>query len=451
MADTRSTVDRSDPEISERIFRKLVPPASVTQVAKTLVSLIRHANLLESASWCLSLFADMVRLNVGQVELFTIRRGWLRLVTTSFSLSGEFAGVELESTAQPVYRSVPIDSIIAHVDLAATHVVPAVCLQAARAYIEEAAHRKRRSPFSRAHSVGLVQYLESEVSEHVPQPSYVVVDKNRHSDQVGHVNRVTDDLNGRAFLFSWNPTYGTPETLLPESQEIERVGSATTTWRSGSRRTLPLNSRAFLIRLGSEPRGIVGAGWTRTEPDETPRIEIEFEVLGDAPFVPMSTLKSGTLATFGWSIQGSGVLLPEDIAQELEALVPVSQLQGADAEFEGEEGSAVMRSHLAIERDRRLVVAKRSTVLHRDGRLACEVCGVDFLEMYGERGRNFCEVHHRFPLGGQQGARMTRLGDLAILCANCHRMIHREPFVSVDELRAALCSAALRRSRAQGQ
>jgi 5-methylcytosine-specific restriction protein A len=33
----------------------------------------------------------------------------------------------------------------------------------------------------------------------------------------------------------------------------------------------------------------------------------------------------------------------------------------------------------------------------------------------------------------------TKLSDLALLCANCHRMIHaRRPWLSMDELRAYL-------------
>lgn len=34
------------------------------------------------------------------------------------------------------------------------------------------------------------------------------------------------------------------------------------------------------------------------------------------------------------------------------------------------------------------------------------------------------------------GSTRTRLSDLALLCSNCHRMIHRRrPFASIDELR----------------
>ncbi len=62
-----------------------------------------------------------------------------------------------------------------------------------------------------------------------------------------------------------------------------------------------------------------------------------------------------------------------------------------------------------------------------DGRLRCEVpgCGFDFLEVYGELGRGYAHVHHLLPLSrSPEEGRILRLGDLAIVCPNCHAMIH---------------------------
>jgi predicted HNH restriction endonuclease len=62
------------------------------------------------------------------------------------------------------------------------------------------------------------------------------------------------------------------------------------------------------------------------------------------------------------------------------------------------------------------------------GRLLCEVpgCGFDFVERYGVLGEGFAHVHHLAPLGGapDDGFAVT-LQDLAIVCPNCHAMIHR--------------------------
>jgi len=59
--------------------------------------------------------------------------------------------------------------------------------------------------------------------------------------------------------------------------------------------------------------------------------------------------------------------------------------------------------------------------------LSCEVrgCGFDYLATYGELGRDYAQVHHLKGLVGLSKGRRIRLEELAIVCANCHVMIHR--------------------------
>jgi HNH endonuclease len=62
-----------------------------------------------------------------------------------------------------------------------------------------------------------------------------------------------------------------------------------------------------------------------------------------------------------------------------------------------------------------------------DGRLLCEVprCGFDFSSRYGRLGEGYAHVHHRVPLAkASRAGTHTKLSDLAIVCANCHAMIH---------------------------
>ena len=110
-------------------------------------------------------------------------------------------------------------------------------------------------------------------------------------------------------------------------------------------------------------------------------------------------------------------------------------LPDVDLDLEGKEGSRVLVRHLRVERDYRLVRAKKEAVLAATGRLACEVCGFDFHTTYGVRGKGFCEVHHMKSLA-RGGKRKTRLSDLAVVCSNCHRMLHRgERVLTPAELR----------------
>lgn len=110
------------------------------------------------------------------------------------------------------------------------------------------------------------------------------------------------------------------------------------------------------------------------------------------------------------------------------ASTPVRPRASVDAELEFLEGR--VRKRLVIHRGReaRLRVQKIMQRLRVDGRLRCEVpgCGFDFLKRYGELGRGYAQVHHLRSLSSaDRGGTRTSLKDLAIVCANCHAMIHR--------------------------
>jgi hypothetical protein len=96
-----------------------------------------------------------------------------------------------------------------------------------------------------------------------------------------------------------------------------------------------------------------------------------------------------------------------------------------------EEVSAVegeLRQRLVRHRHReaRLRAAKIKAVLRMTGALRCEVpsCRFDFASAYGAMGREYAQVHHLLPLSGSSPSR-RHPRDLAIVCANCHAMIHR--------------------------
>lgn len=76
-------------------------------------------------------------------------------------------------------------------------------------------------------------------------------------------------------------------------------------------------------------------------------------------------------------------------------------------------------THLRRERRQDLVRFKKANAVS----LACEVCGFDSFKKYGI---DYCEVHHLTPLSELETESETTLEDLAIVCANCHRVIHSE-------------------------
>jgi predicted HNH restriction endonuclease len=103
---------------------------------------------------------------------------------------------------------------------------------------------------------------------------------------------------------------------------------------------------------------------------------------------------------------------------------------------EAEEGRVITGLHRSHERSSALIVAKKLGAL---GRLACEACGFDFHEQYGDRGEGFIECHHTKPVHTLKPGQKTKIGDLRLLCSNCHRMVHaKRPWLTMEELAAVL-------------
>jgi 5-methylcytosine-specific restriction enzyme A len=102
------------------------------------------------------------------------------------------------------------------------------------------------------------------------------------------------------------------------------------------------------------------------------------------------------------------------------------------------EGQVLYKLHKYRERNARIVARKKQSVFKHTGKLACEVCGFDFFEQYGSLGKGFIECHHIRPLSETIDFAETKVEDLALVCSNCHRMLHREPQLSVAALRSQL-------------
>ncbi|WLQ43299.1 HNH endonuclease [Streptomyces laculatispora] len=107
-------------------------------------------------------------------------------------------------------------------------------------------------------------------------------------------------------------------------------------------------------------------------------------------------------------------------------------------DYSAPEGRLLLLLHRSRERNKALRKRKIDAVLRQGRQLACEACGFDFEHVYGDRGRGYIECHHVVPLH-QAGEGRTKLSDLALICANCHRMIHRHaPWPTPRELRASM-------------
>lgn len=74
----------------------------------------------------------------------------------------------------------------------------------------------------------------------------------------------------------------------------------------------------------------------------------------------------------------------------------------------------------------------------RDHGVTCKGCGFNFYTTYGDRGRDYIEVHHLRPVKALvKKEKISSKNDMIVLCSNCHRMVHRrkDNVLTVEELR----------------
>ena len=90
----------------------------------------------------------------------------------------------------------------------------------------------------------------------------------------------------------------------------------------------------------------------------------------------------------------------------------------------------------------------RNPVLAREAKRLyghqCCACGFCFLDRYGDLGRDFIEVHHVDQLAERSELEWTdqlrtTVDRVAVVCSNCHRMLHRRrPAYTIEELRKSI-------------
>jgi 5-methylcytosine-specific restriction protein A len=250
-----------------------------------------------------------------------------------------------------------------------------------------------------------------------------------------------------AYILTWNPDNWHWAELAKTVAHVRSGEALEDRWSSGNTKTIPIGSRVFLLRQGVEPRGIMASGWTTAEPEEGPHWDQERRRRGDLanfvgfayeaildpesePLLDPRDFPPGPVQDVHWAPPASGTSIPTAAAAQLERLwanhiEAEMELGFSDPELSAVEGTLRLRLVKHRSRERALRRAKLAAAT-RNGPLCCEVpgCSFDFERRYGPLGRGYAQVHHLTPLASLDKPAPVSLSDLAVVCANCHVMIH---------------------------
>jgi predicted HNH restriction endonuclease len=258
------------------------------------------------------------------------------------------------------------------------------------------------------------------------------------------------------FLLTWNPKKWPWASFEKDLATFRRKGYLDEPWSCGSQGGIKPGDRVFLLKQGPEqPKGIFASGHATSTvyadlhwaPEKAALrklanyIKVRFDHLldYDEQIIPTPELREDRrFSDMYWDTQTSGIRIQDDVAAQLE--IEWSQLIGTTpmaVEFEPEAIEGIVTETLTYRhsRDNRL----RQQALDKSKGI-CQVCGVNFGKIWNGKGLRVLHVHHKKQLAVHNKPRLTKLSDLAVVCANCHMLIHHNPTkaISVESLRKIL-------------
>jgi len=262
--------------------------------------------------------------------------------------------------------------------------------------------------------------------------------------------------NSNTYLFAWNPNEWDWVDLQESIDHLNNTGYVERRWSCGNSKRIKKGDRIFLIRLGKEPKGIIGSGyakssfyvaphWDGTPGKKTNYIDIEFDILinpeKNKSFDVDYLKKVDPENIQQWFPQQSGISIRSELIDELESswFTFITENKYIDTNFifndvvtetfrEGKSKDIVQTTY---ERNPQA----RKTCLKHHG-YACKICGFNFESNFGELGKGFIHVHHINPIA-EIGTeyQIDPKSDLIPVCPNCHAMIHaRKPAFTIDEI-----------------
>jgi predicted HNH restriction endonuclease len=148
--------------------------------------------------------------------------------------------------------------------------------------------------------------------------------------------------------------------------------------------------------------------------------------------LPDGTISSSSVAK---DAEESGLLSDDAVNPPVTAEESRSAASDSDVGVqEAVEGRVYTTEVTFRRRNRALIETKKA---QSDGH--CEACGFCFEDHYGGLAKDCLVAHHINPIAHRTRPSMTSLDDIALLCPNCHAVVHtQDPPLSLEEVREML-------------
>ena len=251
----------------------------------------------------------------------------------------------------------------------------------------------------------------------------------------------------KTYLYTWNPSKWEWIDLPDAIAATEKGEGYEMYWSCGITKSISKNERFLLMRLGVDPKGIVGGGDICSAPYELAhwnqekkakgqtalRTDVRFTALASRPLVTLDELER-SYPDVSWTPQNGGVSVPEEIAAEILKIIEGDMTAPETDSKKLEQKVRRLRMAPLINRPEGVKSPKKVTrtteQFERDTSVRawvleaakgkCELCGSD-APFVDDAGLPFLEVHHIIPLADNG---KDVVANAAALCPNCHRKCH---------------------------
>lgn len=259
----------------------------------------------------------------------------------------------------------------------------------------------------------------------------------------------------RTYLFVWNPKLWSWDNIEECIDQVDLTGKCPENWSCGNTKSILPGDRIFLIKVGTQPKGLVGAGFATTAPylgkhwsgenKESNYIDIDFEVILNSdkePILTLDILKVGNLSKQYWTPPASGISIRPELVAELEEVwfdflttqnIRHNPFIPADNETQKTytEGTP---NQVTLTKYERNPFARKKCIEHFGH--SCVICGFNFEKTYGQIGKDFIHVHHlRQVASVGKIYEVDPIKDLRPVCSNCHSIIHKsKTAISIEKM-----------------